>query len=175
MTTADRRLAAPHRRTVRRRADQAVTRLLHLPPPSTAYTVDRGLRVPMRDGVQLVADHYAPGTERPVGTVLVRSPYGRGWSMSLLSARVYASRGYHVVVESVRGTFGSGGDFTPMAHEAADGADTVAWLRTQPWFTGGFATASNINNILTIACLLAVATFGQAFAALARLYQWMVA
>ena len=27
-----------------------------------------------------------------------------------------------------------------MVNEAADGADTVAWLREQPWFTGSFAT-----------------------------------
>jgi putative CocE/NonD family hydrolase len=45
-----------------------------------------------------------------------------------------------VVFQSVRGTFGSGGDFEPMVNEAADGADTVTWLRQQPWFTGRFAT-----------------------------------
>lgn len=33
--------------------------------------------------------------------------------------------------------------------------------------TGGFATASNINNIITISCLLAVATFGQSFVLIA--------
>src|SRR6185437_5636364 len=33
-----------------------------------------------------------------------------------------------------------GGDFLPMANEAADGADTVEWMRHQPWFTGRFAT-----------------------------------
>ncbi|MCW2689750.1 MAG: hydrolase [Mycobacterium sp.] len=27
-----------------------------------------------------------------------------------------------------------------MIHEADDGADTVAWLRKQPWFTGSFGT-----------------------------------
>ena len=53
---------------------------------------------------------------------------------------VYAARGYRVILQSVRGTFGSGGVFEPMVNEAADGADTVAWLRTQPWFTGSFGT-----------------------------------
>jgi putative CocE/NonD family hydrolase len=57
-----------------------------------------------------------------------------------LFGAVYAARGYHVVIQSVRGTFGSGGEFTPMINEVADGADTVAWLRTEPWFTGSFAT-----------------------------------
>ena len=45
-----------------------------------------------------------------------------------------------MVLQSVRGTFGSGGDFVPMVHEAPDAADTVVWLREQPWFTGTFAT-----------------------------------
>jgi putative CocE/NonD family hydrolase len=45
-----------------------------------------------------------------------------------------------VLIQSVRGTFGSGGDFDPFVHEIDDGADTVAWLRDQPWFTGTFAT-----------------------------------
>ena len=99
-----------------------------------------GLRVPMRDGVHLIADHYRPATTNPAGTLLVRGPYGRGWPFSMLFARVYAARGYHVVIQSVRGTFGSGGEFAPMAQEIADGADTAAWLRDQAWFTGSFAT-----------------------------------
>lgn len=93
----------------------------------------------MRDGVVLLADHYAPAG-RAVGTLLVRGPYGRGFPFSLLFARVYAARGYHVLVQSVRGTFGSGGVFEPMVDEVADGADTVAWLRVQAWFTGSFGT-----------------------------------
>lgn len=115
-------------------------RLLGLPPRTTGFTVARGVRVPMRDGVDLIADHYMPDTLTPAGTLLVRGPYGRGWPFSLLFAVVYARRGYHVVVQSVRGTFGSGGVFTPMVHEKDDGADTAAWLREQPWFTGSFAT-----------------------------------
>jgi len=120
--------------------DRAVSRALRLPAPSTAYRLRRGLRVPMRDGVDLVADHYAPATDRPLGTILVRGPYGRSLPFALIYARTYAARGYHVLFQSVRGTFGSGGEFTPMVHEAEDAADTVIWLRRQPWFTGSFAT-----------------------------------
>lgn len=94
----------------------------------------------MRDGVHLVADHYTPSTPNPAGTLLVRGPYGRGFPFSLVFGRLYAARGYHVVLQSVRGTFGSGGEFEPMVNEAADGADTVEWLRGQSWFTGRFAT-----------------------------------
>jgi uncharacterized protein len=117
----------------------AVGRLLGLPPATTDYTVDTAA-VPMRDGAHLVADHYAPVTARAVGTLLARGPYGRAFPFSLAFARLYAARGYHVVLQSVRGTFGSGGVFEPMVNEAADGADTVDWLRKQPWFTGRFAT-----------------------------------
>ncbi|BBX26255.1 CocE/NonD family hydrolase [Mycolicibacterium alvei] len=115
--------------------------MLGLPAPTTDFTVRHGLRIPMRDGVELIADHYSPVTQDPAGTLLVRGPYGRRFPFSPLFAQVYASRGYHVVLQSVRGTFGSGGQFTPMVHEMADGADTVTWLRDQPWFTGTFATA----------------------------------
>ena len=44
-----------------------------------------------------------------------------------------------MVNQSCRGTFGSGGDVEPFIHEIDDGADTVAWLRAQPWFEGRFA------------------------------------
>ncbi|SDO73445.1 hypothetical protein SAMN05660199_02470 [Klenkia soli] len=93
----------------------------------------------MRDGVELLADHYVP-TGTPLGTLLVRGPYGRAFPFSLFFATAYAARGYHVVFQSVRGTYGSGDDFQPMFREVDDGADTVAWLREQPWFTGTFGT-----------------------------------
>ncbi|MDT5175856.1 MAG: uncharacterized protein QOJ95_54 [Mycobacterium sp.] len=126
--------------SAKRIASHALSRVLNLSPPTTDFTVIRGLRVPMRDGVDLIADHYAPQTAEPVGTLLVRCPYGRSFPFSSLFGAVYAARGYHVVIQSVRGTFGSGGEFTPMIHEVPDGADTVAWLRDQAWFTGSFAT-----------------------------------
>ena len=117
-----------------------LSRLLRIPPHTNEYDVHHGVRVPMRDGVELIADHYRPLTSNPSGTLLVRGPYGRGYPVSVLFGRVYASRGYHVIVQSVRGTFGSGGDFDPFRNEITDGADTAAWLREQPWFTGSFGT-----------------------------------
>jgi uncharacterized protein len=92
----------------------------------------------MRDGVELLADRYAPAGAAH-GTVLVRVPYGRSGLMPLVFARAYAERGFTVVLQSCRGTFGSGGQFRPTVDEVDDGADTVAWLRTQPWFEGRLA------------------------------------
>ncbi|SCX50580.1 hypothetical protein SAMN03159343_2435 [Klenkia marina] len=119
--------------------DRIASRVLGLPPATTRYTVERGLRVPVRDGVELVADRYVP-TGRVLGTLLVRGPYGRAFPFSFFFATAFAARGYQVVLQSVRGTYGSGDEFQPMFREVDDGADTVAWLRDQPWFTGTFGT-----------------------------------
>jgi uncharacterized protein len=118
----------------------AMIRRLKLGPGRNKVTVDRGVHVPMRDGTVLLADHYAPVTDRPRATVLMRTPYGRG-SQAAMMGRPYAERGYHVLIQSTRGTFGSGGQFTPGADEAADGQDTVAWLRRQDWFNGRLVTS----------------------------------
>ncbi|VEG42952.1 putative hydrolase, CocE/NonD family [Mycolicibacterium flavescens] len=134
-------VAAPpaSRSKVKQLTGRTVSRLLRLPPHTTDFTVHK-VRVPMRDDVELRADHYAPSTPDPAGTLLVRCPYGRDFPFAAIYGRVYAARGYHVVLQSVRGTYGSGGDFDPMVNEIADGADTVEWLRNQEWFTGSFAT-----------------------------------
>jgi putative CocE/NonD family hydrolase len=123
----------------RQLVDRAVSRLLRIPPPTSDYVVHRGVRIPMRDGALLRATHYAP-IDAARGTIMVRGPYGRSFPSSVIYAQLYAARGYHVLLQSVRGTFGSGGDFVPMVHEADDAADTVTWLREQPWFTGRLAT-----------------------------------
>jgi uncharacterized protein len=134
--------AAPRPRSAAHRlADAVVQRVLKLPGVPTDYSVTRDLRIPTRDGLELLADHFAPvGPAR--GTVLVRSPYGFPTPAAALQGGPYATRGYHVVLARGRGTFGSGNcAFEPMVHEVDDAADTVAWLREQPWFEGRFATA----------------------------------
>jgi putative CocE/NonD family hydrolase len=119
--------------------DHLASRVLGLPGPVRNFWIERGLRIPMRDGVTLAADHYVPAGE-PAGTLLVRGPYGRRFPFNQLYARPYAARGYHVVFVSSRGTAASEGDFDPMRTERDDGRDVVAWLVAQPWFTGTFAT-----------------------------------
>jgi uncharacterized protein len=121
-----------------RQVERLVLRLLGVTGARTDYAVTP-VRVPMRDGVELAADLYRPATE-PVGTLLVRGPYGRSLPFSLFMARAFAARGYQVLFVSSRGTFGSGGEFDPMRTEAADGQDVVSWMREQPWFTGTFGT-----------------------------------
>jgi len=110
-----------------------------LGPARNKVGVERDVAVRMRDGAVLRADHYAPVTSGPRPTVLMRCPYGRSLIYAM-SALLYAERGYHVLLQSTRGTFGSGGTFRPYAGEAADGQDTVGWLRGQDWFDGRLAT-----------------------------------
>jgi len=129
------------RPTRRQRAlASALTRAQALPAPTSEYTITRDLPVPMRDGVTLRADMYEPtGTVK--GTVLVRSPYGFGIFIGTMTGGLLAARGYRVILARCRGTFGSGDvPFEPMQHEIHDGADTVEWMRRQPWFDGRFAT-----------------------------------
>jgi putative CocE/NonD family hydrolase len=121
-------------------ASAVIGRAWRLPPRRNRVLLTRGLHVPMQDGVTLIADHYAPAVSQARPTLLIRSPYGRGFEYGLMMAQFYAERGYHVLLQSTRGTFGSGGEFFPVVHEAADGQDTVAWLRGQDWFDGRLGT-----------------------------------
>lgn len=94
----------------------------------------------MRDGAELIANRFIPTTSTDAPTVLIRSPYGRGYPFAQFYAGPLAARGFHVIVQSVRGTFGSAGTFQVAVNEAADGLDTMAWIRRQSWFTGRLAT-----------------------------------
>ncbi|WP_019927064.1 CocE/NonD family hydrolase [Nocardia sp. BMG111209] len=122
-----------------RLVDDAARRLLKLPTGTVDYTITRDLRIPTRDGLELAADLYRP-LDDPIGTVLVRGPYGRGLTMTLTTARLCASHGYQVLFVSSRGTFGSGGIFQPARTEADDGQDVLFWMYKQDWYTGSFAT-----------------------------------
>lgn len=110
---------------------------MQLPPAhTTAVRVERDLRVPMPDGVVLLADRFVArgGEDQPL--VLIRSPYGRSGFVAEMWARPFAERGFQVLIQSCRGTHGSGGEFDPFHHERSDGAATLAWIKTQPWFCG---------------------------------------
>ncbi|WP_410573692.1 CocE/NonD family hydrolase [Amycolatopsis sp. cmx-4-61] len=114
---------------------RVVQRLLDLPAPVTRrLTVQRDLRVPMPDGVELLADRWAPragGDGLPVA--LVRTPYGRRGGFGAILARPLAERGFQVLMQSTRGGFGSGGLFDPLRQEREDGLATLDWVVAQPW------------------------------------------
>ena len=107
-------------RPLSRRTDalgRAAARGWSLPPRRNRVAVEYDVEVPMSDGTVLLATHYIPVSVASAATVLVRCPYGRGGLFALQSAQILAERGYHVLLQSIRGTFGSGGEFEPMRHE----------------------------------------------------------
>ncbi|MEU9968308.1 CocE/NonD family hydrolase [Streptomyces malaysiensis] len=110
--------------------------------PARRYEAGRepDLDVPAADGSPLRTDHYFPRAEGDFPTLLVRSPYGRGVPWSPMYGVLFAEQGFHVVLQSCRGTGGSGGEFHLWRNEAADGRATVDWLRDQPWFNGALGT-----------------------------------
>ncbi|MEP7123335.1 MAG: CocE/NonD family hydrolase [Byssovorax sp.] len=121
-------------------ASRLVARLLDLPPADTHdLVIERDLKVHTPDRVVLLTDRYAPRGGSKLPTILVRSPYGRTGPMGMLFGAPFAERGFQVLIQSCRGTFGSGGEMDPFAHERADGLATVAWLKEQPWYSGELA------------------------------------
>ncbi len=119
-------------------ASEILARRMRLPRAQTRDVVrEPDLRASMDDGAVLLADRWvarpARGDRQP--TVLVRSPYGRGQAIGLLFGRLLAERGLQAVIQSVRGTFGSEGTFSPF-DERADGVATLRWIQEQPWHRG---------------------------------------
>jgi putative CocE/NonD family hydrolase len=99
--------------------------------------------IPMRDGVRLYTQVYAPtDAKEPLPFLLLRTPYGTG---ALDSARVAASLkeltadGYIFVLQDIRGRFKSEGQFVMLRQprdpndkkavdESTDTYDTIEWL-----------------------------------------------
>lgn len=114
-------------------------RAFNLPPANYQVKVENNVRLLMSDGVELATDVYRPRSNRPLPTVLLRTPYGRsgtmGRPMAFISNR-FAERGYNVVCQDVRGIHDSGGEFEPFVHEKMDGQATLDWIDAQPWSDG---------------------------------------
>jgi uncharacterized protein len=111
-----------------------------LPGPVCQVAVRHRIEVPAADGISLLTDHYIPVTDQPCPALLIRSPYGRGFPWDYVYGAQFAAQGFHVLVQSCRGTGGSGGKLEPWRNERADGQAAVVWLRQQPWFTGALGT-----------------------------------
>src|SRR3954471_14178913 len=95
----------------------------------------RGVMVPMRDGVRLSVDLYAPATAAPVPVILTLWPYDNNAFRT--RARWFAARGYAYAIADCRGRYDSEGEwdpFTPL--HKTDGYDLVEWLAEQPWSSG---------------------------------------
>ncbi|MBE9113536.1 CocE/NonD family hydrolase [Nodosilinea sp. LEGE 07298] len=88
--------------------------------------------------VHLDADVYYPVGEGPFPVLLMRQPYGRAIASTVVYAHPtwYASHGYIVVIQDVRGRGTSSGEFDLFRHEANDGYATVQWAAALPQSSG---------------------------------------
>ena len=106
-----------------------------LSPRTMGTTVDTGVRIKMRDGTELVATVFRPADGGRHPAILRRTPYGRG-SFPPVEGAYWASRGYALIVQDVRGRNDSQGEWKPWAHERKDGYDTIEWIASQSWSNG---------------------------------------
>jgi uncharacterized protein len=105
-----------------------------LSQPTMKTKIEKGVKIKMRDGIELVADIVRPAEEGKYPTILVRTPYGREgfWQ----EGEWWARRGYIHIAQDTRGRNESGGEWVPFAHERKDGYDTIDWIARQSWSDG---------------------------------------
>jgi uncharacterized protein len=106
--------------------------------PPADYTLQWGVKIPMRDKVELNATLYLPKsgstTDSRTPAIFTLTPY---ISDSYHARGAYfASHGYAFALVDVRGRGNSGGEFEPFANEARDGYDIVEWFAKQPFCDG---------------------------------------
>jgi uncharacterized protein len=109
--------------------------------PQYEVAATKNVMVPMRDGIKLATDIYLPaqnGAPAPgrFPTLLVRTPYTRAFQEQGNAAR-FVPKGYVLMVQSIRGRYGSEGHWRFFRDDPADGYDTIAWIASQPWSDGG--------------------------------------
>jgi putative CocE/NonD family hydrolase len=105
--------------------------------------VERDITIPMRDGVDLIADAYRPAQDGKVVSgqfpvILIRTCYNKDTRLGifLFDPEYFAKHGYIVVIEDVRGRYKSPGHFYHGIYEGKDGYDTIEWIAKQPWSNG---------------------------------------
>ncbi|EED36755.1 cocaine esterase [Luminiphilus syltensis NOR5-1B] len=101
--------------------------------------LERSYFVPMRDGARLSTDLYIPeGLDRPLGTVLERTPYNKNSDNTgiVSRARFFASHGFVYAAQDKRGKYESEGEYLTTANDIEDGDDTIDWIAKQQWSNG---------------------------------------
>src|SRR5580692_1151523 len=113
--------------------------------PTHGMTRDDDVPVPMRDGINLLADVHRPAEPGRYPVLIAASPYPRqiqdlGAPAGFIEAGAsdfFVPRGYVHVIANNRGTSGSGGTFGFFdGQERRDMYDLVEWAAAQPWSDG---------------------------------------
>jgi putative CocE/NonD family hydrolase len=110
-----------------------------------AITREDNVAIPMRDGINLLADVHRPAEPGRYPVLVAASPYPRqiqnlGAPLGFIEAGAtdfWVPRGYVHVIVNLRGTGGSGGTFGFFdSQERRDLYDVVEWAGTQEWADG---------------------------------------
>jgi len=111
------------------------------PPSPTDYDLRWGVKIPMRDKVELNATLYLPKTKDRIPprtpVIFTLTPYISDSYHA--RAAYFASHGYTFALVDVRGRGNSDGEFEPFVNEPRDGHDVVEWLAQQPFCDGKVA------------------------------------
>ncbi len=121
-------------------------------PRQFDVVVERHVRIPMPDGVELEADVFRPSAGGRFPALLGVHAYDSAMQTtpSMPQAMVgenaqaeagdpwfYARRGYVHVVANARGTGGSGGTYSHYGpQDVSDGEHLIAWIAEQDWCDG---------------------------------------
>ena len=111
-------------------------------PARTRYPVKvlLDLGCPADDGIRLSTDVYLPDTEGPFPFILIRTPYNNNDPVKKVPlCRDFASQGYAVAIQDVRGRYDSEGTWEPFFNEARDGLASQKWLAEQDFCDGNIA------------------------------------
>ena len=99
------------------------------PKPKYSVIIEKNIMVPMPDGTKLATDVYRPRSWDKFPVILVRTPYNKNGTLQPYKqlSELFASQGYLVIIQDVRGKYKSEGKFYPYAYEALDGHTTIMW------------------------------------------------
>ena len=86
----------------------------------------------LRDGVRLISRIWLPNNDGPWPALLMRQPYGREIASTITYSHPqwWASKGYMVIIQDVRGMGSSEGVFNGFSQEASDTSETHEWVRS---------------------------------------------
>tara|TARA_Y100000994_G_scaffold152417_1_gene124815 strand:- start:3347 stop:5215 length:1869 start_codon:yes stop_codon:yes gene_type:complete len=108
-------------------------------------TINKDIKIQMRDGVNLYTDIYFPSDEnhKPIydlPILLERTPYDKKALNLTQRYNHFCQNGYIVITQDCRGCYASEGELYFLTQEAEDGADTLDWIGKQNWFNGPVGT-----------------------------------
>lgn len=110
--------------------------IANFPKPKFKVICESDFKLSMPDGVKLATDIYRPKSRHKFPVVIIRTPYNKADPIYKNFASLFASQGYVIILQDVRGKHRSEGAFYPYAYEALDGNTTVTWAGEAKWSTG---------------------------------------